>query len=236
VVFNNFHPLTSEPDQRIEIHRATVGGTPIVDGTITFALDGVNRIAIREASWSMQELGRFQASSFVLDATAPRIETDIRCQQVGLAAWLKLLTEDRIQGEGELSGALKLAIQPLAREKFSIIEGYLFAQPAGGWIKTDDSEAISRIVEAGTASLSGDERLEQVRDRVVAALQDYQYTMLRLHFIPEDQGLLCTLMTKGRGRKGPDAQEIESLTINLHGFDEAIRAALAGKSLWDMTD
>ena len=71
---------------------------------------------------------------------------------------------------------------------------------------------------------------------MVAALQDYQYTMLRLHFIPTDQGLLCTLMTKGRGRQGRDAQEIESLTINLHGFDDAIRAALAGKSLWDMTD
>jgi hypothetical protein len=235
-IINGFSPLRSPPDQPLHIHRAMMSDIPIVDGKITYSIEGANRIRVHQASWSMEDLGQFATDSFAFDPASPRIEAQLRCERVGLAPWMKLMTGDRIHGEGELSGELALMIQPLAREKFAIHQGYLFAEPAGGWIQTDDSESISRILDQGTASLSGDERLGEVRDRVVAALQDYQYTMLRLHFIPTDQGLLCTLMTKGRGRQGRDAQEIESLTINLHGFDDAIRAALAGKSLWDMTD
>jgi hypothetical protein len=236
LLVTSFSPLRSSPHQRVQVHRAMVGETPIVNGIIEFQLLGGDHIAIEEARWSMNELGVFDADPFELDLSTPKITTEVKCDEVALAAWLKLMTDDRIRGEGELSGQVALTIQPLAREKFRISHGYLFAEPAGGWIQTDDSESISRILQQGTASLSGDKRLEQVRDRVVAALQNYQYTMLRLHFIPEDEGLLCTLMTQGQGRTGPNPQEIESLTINLHRFDEAIRAALAGKSLWDLAD
>jgi hypothetical protein len=237
LTLSSISPVLSLPEQRLSIHRALLGENEIVDATLIYTVESADAIAVHRASWDMQELGQFAAEPFRFDPARVRIATQVNAENMGLGPWLNLVSDGRIRGEGELQGSIRVEFEPQARQFIRFGAGFLYAGSKSGWIQTDDSETVQQILSQGDAALSsgGDARLTQVKDRIVAALQDYQYSLLRFHFIPETDGLLCKVETKGRGR-GFDGQEIESLTINLHGFDSALRAALAGKSLWDLTD
>jgi hypothetical protein len=55
-----------------------------------------------------------------------------------------------------------------------------------------------------------------VGDRIVAAIQDFDFTSLRIEFEETVLGTEFHIVTQGRGRQGEDAQEIGSLTLNIH--------------------
>jgi hypothetical protein len=60
-----------------------------------------------------------------------------------------------------------------------------------------------------------------VQDRVIQALEDFSYDVLRFDLIPGNDGPVLRVYTKGRGRLPPQ-QEIGGLTINVKRADSVL--------------
>ena len=141
------------------------------------------------------------------------------------------LTGEHVSGEGELHGALTLKIRPTDRFAIELGEGELEATPADGMIQIHDRETVENLV--ARLSLGDEQTLMKVRDQIVAAVQDFRFTMFRVEFTPQDDSVLCQIKTKGIHRTGQNPQEIGGATVNIHHFDDILRLVIRGKSLYD---
>lgn len=230
VVINNLAALSTPPHQQITIAKATLGPTHISDAQITFAVQRPDSIDIERASWSMGELGHFDASPFAFNPSDPQLSTELQCRNVGLGSWLDLLTNGRAAAQGTLEGRVQLSYQPRNRIAVKIATGGLHSVSAGGWIRTGEADTLEKMLAQSVAEGSVSGRWNEIKDRVVRALQDFQYSMFNVELEPEGDDTVCRLTTAGKGRQGPEAQEIGSLTVNIHQFGYVLDNVLRGKS------
>lgn len=234
ITITSLAPILTPPAQQIVVQKARIGELDVEDANIQFQLAAADRLNIEKAIWSMGEYGRFAAAPFSLNPADPRFETTLAGQNINLGRWLDLLTNGRAKGEGLLKGTVNVAFAPGARDAIQFGEGVL-QQQADGWVHIADADLLAQTLShARPASLSA-EQWQQVQGKVREALRDYQYSVMRIDFIPHDDDVLCRIQTSGRGRKGPDPLEFGLLTVNVnnfnHVFNEAIRFSSALKGM-----
>jgi hypothetical protein len=226
-------PVRSPGGQRIIIREGMLGEVPINDGEIRFQVESLNSILVESARWTMGNAGRFSALALRIDPMQPRISTDVFCEDVELRYWLGLVSGERATGEGRLNGKIAIAWDPATRQRFTFGEGYLHAQPGRGIIQTRDLSALEQRLEQDMPQFKTDKGLAQVKRRLLNALQDFEYSVFRIDFIPTETELMAETIISGKGRQGPDAQEIGELRILLREFDVLLRQLLLGKELFD---
>lgn len=234
ITIDGFSPLSTPPNQKVTIERGSYGKLNLSDANIMFDLVDRDHLAIQSASWSLGDMGRFEASPFELDFTKPVIRTTLTGKAIQLKPWLSLLTSDRVRGEGELEGLLAIKIRPTSKFAIELGEGVLEATAANGYIQIRDQETVNNLVSR--MDLGGDDTLLQVRDRIVAAVQDFNFTAFSVEFMPENDEVNCRIETKGIGRVGQNPQEIGGAVVNIHHFDDILRAVIRGKSLYDQVE
>ena len=230
VVFDDLSALSTPPHQQITIAKATLGPTHISDAQITFSVARPDSIDIEHASWSMGDLGQFAASPFAFNPRDPQLKTELECRNVGLGPWLDLLTSGRADAQGTLDGRVQLNYQASKRNPVSVTAGDLHSTSANGWIRTGDAETLEEMLKQSVVDSSMGGQWDQIKDRIVRALQDFQYSTFDVSLQPEGDHVVCKISTAGKGRRGPDAQEIGGLTVNIRPFDEILNQALGIKS------
>ena len=102
-------------------------------------------------------------------------------------------------------------------------EGFIYATPGGGHLRVIDPEAtVGVMLEKQDPSFGGGGKMEAVRSRLMNALRDLEYSVLKMDLIKEGEGLLARAHMAGKGA-GPNGQEIGGLTVNVRGFDVILR-------------
>ncbi|MCI0632164.1 MAG: YdbH domain-containing protein [Phycisphaerales bacterium] len=235
LTFDGFAPLSMPGPQRIDIHDARIGDLDVRDALVIFEVVNPNTVAVHQASWSMLELGQFHAEPFRLDPARPQIHAQLHVENASLDRWLNLVSDGRMSGQGTLVGSIMLSIDPQADQTMNFGQGLLHAQPSFGWFAINDPKAIERLIDQGNWQLGNNEHAAAVRDRVVQALSNFEYSLLRFELTPSGDEVRCRVHTIGKGGGSADAQELD-LTLNLNSFDLLLRAAVLGKSLWDLTE
>lgn len=227
ITINSFAPLSTLPDQQITIGKARIGKLDVQGGSVALTVEKPDSILIQAADWSMGDYGKFRSGPFRFDPRQPRLAMQLTCEDVGLGSWLDLLTSGKIKGEGRLGGELALTYVPQARKKILIGEGSLSARSSAGWVQTNDSEGLVQQIIQSNPELGADERLTEVKQRIIGALMDFQYSQFQLDFVPQpDGGTTCVITTKGAARTGSNPQEIGGLTINVNHFDDRLNQVI----------
>lgn len=223
IIIDNFSPLSTPASQRIEIARARVGELELSEGVVQFRIERADSVFVEQLVWTLTDRGSFHASAFRFDPAQPHITATIYCENLDLDRWLSQLTDDRARGTGRLRGLLVVVLEPSAQNPLRIVNGILVTQPESGVLQVRDAEALGRLLEDADPQFAGDAQLAEVKDRIVAALTDFEYSMLRIDFERRGEEVLCRIELRGRGRQGPQAQEIGSLVININQFGTLLR-------------
>jgi len=232
ITINNFAPLSTLPDQRITIGKARLGKLDIDGGSVALTIEKPDSILIQQATWSMGDYGQFQSGAFRFDPQHPRMSMHLSCEDVGLGPWLELLTSGKIKGAGRLDGQLAITYVPEARKKILIGEGSVQAQAAGGWVQTNDTEGLAAQLFQSNPALETDERLAQLKQRILGAFMNFQYSHFQVDFVPQpaEGTTTCSITTRGFARGESNPLEIGGLTIDIHQFDDHLNQVVLGLS------
>ncbi len=219
-------PVTTRP-QRLTFGHGRIGKLPLTNGHATLSLAKDGTLAVESLGWRMGEYGEFRAAPFVLAVKKPAFATEITASGMALGPWLALLTSDRVRAEGSVHGSLELRYDSTRSDRpITIGAGLLEAQPATGWVVIGDEKQLRALLEASDPRFRNRKFSDDVGDRIVAALQDFSFTTLRLRFLDDKQGTLVRIELAGRGRRGAEPLELGSLTLNVRGFDEYLYLAV----------
>lgn len=231
---DSLNPFLMTQKQRLEVDEASWGQLPIDNGIIEFSVPEPQTLSIARADWSMAGYGQFTAQPFEIALDGPQFATRISMADLELEDWLTLLSDGRVRGYGRLQGWADVAYPPQARRGAFVGSGMLRAQ-SDGWIETADRDLVERVIAGSDAFLAPDPRLNEVRDRLVAALQDFAFSRLVIELVSQPDGVSARVETTGVGRTGPQPQEVD-LNLNMNGFDQLVNAAIQGRSLWESVE
>lgn len=233
LTITGLQPLATEPNQVLFVNKAKIGEIDVTDASFAFTLESPERLNVHHASWHMagtSRLGRFELDPFVVDPSNAQFRSTLHCEEVGLGPWLELLTSDRVTSDGQLEGLISFAFDSRRTRAVELGNGVLEARPSRGNIRIKDKAMAEQLLEQIDV---GDQKfVVQVRDRIMTALQDFEYSSLSVEFTSEGEDYVCQLQASGKGRTGPDPQEFAAIVVNVHNFNTLLRDALAGRDIY----
>jgi hypothetical protein len=232
-VLDSITPLSTRGPQRIDIQSATTGEQDITSGHVLFDLESPTSLRVNEAQWIFSDGGRFRTQPFAVNPQQPRITTTVACENLDLNFWLKLISQDRADGEGRLKGQLAIDWDPDAYPRLQFTGGSLIADPPVGYIRTHDAQRLGELLDHQDERFAIDETLRQVKQRIVDALEDLEYSSLQLSFIPDGRDTTLQAQLAGKGRRGPNPQPFGGLTVNVGHFAETLQSVLSATSALD---
>jgi hypothetical protein len=216
LMIDRISPLRTLGPQTVTWKTAKLGDIVLRDGSLQFSVDSPRSILVERAHTWLGQSGQLWAHAFRIDPEALELRTDLFWEKVALEDWLSVVTLDHASGTGLVSGRLPLLVQTKPRLRVTFGEGSLVAQ-GEGTLRLLDRQAAQRVAQDVTlADLS-----QTVQDRVIQALEDFSYDVLRFDLIPGNDGPVLRVYTKGRGRLPPQ-QEIGGLTINVKRADSVL--------------
>ncbi|MEX0653198.1 MAG: YdbH domain-containing protein [Phycisphaeraceae bacterium] len=227
--FDRLAPLRSEGGQQLTWQTLEAGDFDFANGLVAFTIEQPDAILVERLQVHTGDGGQFQAHSFRIDPQAVDTRVDLFIEHVELERWLALVSFDRMQGQGRLSGRLPLRIRTQPSLRVGVGQGYLQAEP-GGVVRLLDAAAAQDVLSEHGGPGGSMDLPAQIQDRVVEALRDFQFDALRFDFLEDDvtDQPYMRVYTKGRGRSG-DRQEIGGLTVNVRNMDDLLNLAVATK-------
>ncbi len=224
VNFDRFTPLATPPFQWVSVREAHVGKLAVRDGIVQFQMRGLNSVMIERTRWAVGEKGAFQVHAFWMNPAAEELPVEVFMEDVDIRDLLGLVAEKSVEGQGLLYGRLPVTIRPTPGEKplISPGSGFLYSRPGVGWFQVLDRSTLDKLSseELGVG--------DQVRQRIVRALTNFEYETLRLEFLhqPGEEGLLLQVEIAGHGRDDPQLLQIRRLTFNIRGVEKLLDLAL----------
>lgn len=169
--------------------------------------------------------GTVSASPFTLDLSAPRVETRLSVANLSLAEWLPVITGHHATAEGRVSGYTDISVDLTAGgPKVDRLNGVLRADPQHGFIQATDAEALGGFLDAQDPRFATDEVMGAVRERIVAALQDFAFNDLVVELSRDEDNTIARATLSGFGRHGADPQGL-NLTLDVHVQDALVKLA-----------
>lgn len=227
VTITSVDPISTPGAQHIEVKSANLGKLAVKDGLIAFRIEGPESLFIERTEWGWAG-GRLYTHALRINPRAPKYALTVFAERLGLAEILALVPEGRATGDGSLYGRLAVAI---SWPKIDFGNGFLYATPGKGWIKVKDAEVVGDLLEQNDPRWAQDPARAQIKDRIVDALTDFEYSVLKTDYIREGDGVLARIHLQGKGRRGEKPQEIGGLTINLRGFDKVLNETILMKDI-----
>lgn len=225
VNIDSFSPVSTPPSQWITAKTARMGKFELADGLVQFTMQAPDSYHIERTHWCLGREGQFWIHSFWLDPLADRIELEVFLQEMDLSDWLAFFS-DKVHGQGRMYGRLPVVILPGQTRPVRIGQGFLYANPEGGFVQIADEQTAQSLMENVT------DLPQQVQQRAIQALQDFQYRWLKLEMIPRGADTAVRIVASGQGRQGTEetpAVQIGRLEVNIHGFNQAINKLLLVK-------
>jgi hypothetical protein len=232
VTLQRLAPLASPGGQRLRVERFQQGRITLTDGLIMFRIEAPDRLFIERTQWTVGDGGRVAAHAIRYDRDRPLVETELFIDDLNLEDWLSVLTQEQVSATGRLYGRVPLRVGVReSRYQVAFGEGFLYSTAPSGTLRIPAAAGVSQMLAQADPRFATDSELVAVRQRLAAALTDFEYSIFRFDLIPqEDRTVTLRVRTSGKGR-GPQGQEIGSLTVNVNNFGQAANIALFGQWL-----
>lgn len=231
LVIDSFDPLASPSQQYIAADQVKLGDITFNDWIVWFRVDDAQHLFIEETRWVMGDAGRFITFAIPLNLEDPKIRTQLFVEDLDLETWMSVLTGETVQATGELYGRIAVAFDPDADDPLQLDPGFLYTAPGGGTLRFENPTTVRSILEAAGSGLEA--AGQDLKERLVQSLINYQYEMFRFDIVPRDgEGAVLRIQTSGKGLE-ENAVPIGNLTVNITGFEEAANAALGFKAALD---
>lgn len=213
VAFQDLARLKAQPAQTIHVGKVTVGKTQFTNGLLIFDVAGAQPVDIRKTQWSWLG-GTVSAENFRLDPSHPKLDATVQVAAVDLHQLLAFFAANKASGEGKISGQI-----PVVVDWPAIRFGRGQLQASRGRLLIKDLQAMSAALEqTGQASTS------DLKKRVIEALSDFEYDVLRADLVNESGGLMAGVRLSGRGRAG--ARTPVDTELRIHGIDDVLKLYL----------
>lgn len=228
---NNFLPMTTAGDQRFTIKRAYSGALQVTNGVMDFSIANNDSIFLKLIKFEWAG-GKLLSRDMFLEPSKSRVSLDLHVEGLQLQKILDFLKYDGVKGDGALYGHLPIHLDWSGDGHISFGDGFLQARPAKGRLQVSKENAmailgISEEIDPHTAS-----QQERVSLMLLRALQDMEYTKLKVVFKNEpDTGWVTHVQAQGYGPRGEKENQVPigGLDININALDELLNSIVFSK-------
>lgn len=222
---SQFAPLTTPGNQPFSIRHATVGKFEGTDGRIAFRIESPGSILIERTQWGWAG-GSLYAYAFRIDPAHPAVNLIVYADHLELKQLLPLISSGQASGEGVLYARVPVAVN---WPRVTLGEGFVYAT-GGGWMKLGETVAVvGDLLDQSDPRFKQQPELSQVKTRMMVAMRDFQYDVLKVDFKSDgNKGLVASVQVHGKGRTGDKPQEVY-LTVNTTGLDQLFNEVLVIK-------
>jgi hypothetical protein len=223
VVIDDFFPLTTPGNQRIDITKFRIGPLELVDGFLTFRLESPDSVFLEKTRWSLPEGGFIAAHASRFDLNDQSADFEIFFEDVDLLQLVSRLSEEKIVGSGLVYGRIPIVYQ---KERVTINQGYLYSVPGKGRLGIRDEEWLEILLLYVRDAMKGHPYLSLVSKRLEQALRDFEYDFLAVNLVPGLEDTAARIEIRGQGVEGDPPQEVGSLVINVNDLGEIVNRVL----------
>jgi hypothetical protein len=214
VTYDDLLKLTTNAGQSIGVGKLTIGKMEFADGSVIFRMNNAHAINIQRTQWTWLG-GTVSAENFGLDSLHPKLDATVQIAEVDLRQLLIFFAPTTASGDGTITGRFPVVVD---WPDIHFGDGSLLAAP-GGSVQVKDMKAIAAALDQ-----TGQSGSTEVRRRVLEALGDFQFDVLRAALRNDSQGLGADLHLNGKGRTG--SRTPLDIEIRIHGLDDLLKLYL----------
>ncbi|HWB20287.1 MAG TPA: hypothetical protein VG711_08310, partial [Phycisphaerales bacterium] len=232
--FTSLVPIKSAPDQSLTVQSLSIGDFSATNVQFVASVESSSLVNISAFKAALSDGATIHSENATLNPSTGILTADIAAEGMRLRQWLPLLTHQHASGEGSISGALSLTAN-LKAPSFAFDRANFIADPSRGYVKIDDPSFIVQTLEQYSQFAVNDE-VGQIKNRIVAALGDFEFTEFHLTSSREENKAASVLTVKGHGRQVENGEPspVLNLTIDIPlGLDTIIRSAFSFKNMLD---
>lgn len=223
VVIDDFFPLTTPGNQRIDINRLSMGQITLKNGFVVFRLESPERLFIEKSTWELLEGGFVATYASRFDLEAMSADFELIFEDIDLIKLIEDLSDQKVVGSGLVYGRVPLQYTD---DRVTIGRGYLNSVPGKGRLGIRDEEWLDMLLGYVREAMAGHEYLSTVTQRLEMALRDFEYNFLTVGLIPGIIDTRARIELRGTGLKGDPPQEVGSLVINVNDLGEIVNRVL----------
>jgi hypothetical protein len=223
MVIDDFFPLTTPGNQRIDISKFRIGQLELVDGFLAFRLESPERVFLEKTRWSLPEGGFLAAHASRFNLQDLSADFEIFFEDVDLLQFVSRLSEEKIVGSGLVYGRVPVLYE---KERVTIGRGYLYSVPGKGRLGIRDEEWLEVLLLYVRDAMKGHPYLSLVSERLEQALRDFEYDFLAVNLVPGPEDTSARIEIRGRGVEGDPPQEVGSLVVNVNDLGEIVNRVL----------
>jgi len=244
ITLTGFSPVSTPGNQRFEFQSFKLGKLYLQDGFIALCFeDDPPGILIERAEWGCLG-GRVYSRALRIDPNQPKIDIRLFANGLDMDKLFGLAFGEGGTGKGTLYGMIPASISRSNLADFTIGEGFLHSTTGDGSWKLGDSDPANIVQKALEQQLGRmlQESVEvSIQDKIFRGLRDFEYSMFKIDFVRQKDGILARVTTRGRSRDPRIPVEFEEIVLDFPGFDENLRKIMViktaiGQSLKQTTD
>ncbi len=224
LIFDSFFPLTTGTDQQLSIETAKFNSFETKNGIVVFRMLNDDSVLFKsvETHWAK---GRLNSQNFIYESGKPSINFILAADSLDLQAILDFFEYDGVKGDGKLYGQVPLKISWKKKTRIGLGEGLLESRPQNGRLKFSKETAITIL---GLPENPTPKSTNQVMLMTLDALQDLQYSTLRIMFTEKIDKVKTQVLIKGYGPlNDPDNQiPIGGFTVNINDLELLLNSIL----------
>jgi hypothetical protein len=183
--------IRSAPRQQIRFNKITLGDLIAQDATIDFRIESPQSIFIEKARFIWCD-GKVDTQSMRISPGIEDYRVIFYCDRLNLAKVLEQFGAATVEGKGAVSGRIPLHYQ---NGNLSFDDGFLFSTPG------ESGKVHLTATQSLTAGMEPDTPQFVQMDLAGKALEDYDYSWVKLNITSEGEDLLLQMQMDGKPAK-----------------------------------
>jgi hypothetical protein len=221
---NSLAPLITDGDQNFTFKNAHTGTFNIENGQtiFNFLKNDILYIKSLDMNWAG---GRLFSKDIPLDFSQPHIKGDLNVEALNLQDILDFIDYQGVKGDGRIYGHVPVTVEWEKHPRLFFGDGYLEAIPPKGGLQFSKETAMKILGIAKDIDPKTKNDQEIVSLMMLRALQDMEYSQLKMVFKNDENNVLQTrVQAKGYGPRSQKENRVPigGLDITISNLDELL--------------
>ena len=221
---NSFAPLITDGEQSFTFRNAHTGTFKVENGQtiFNFVKNDIIYIKSMEMNWAG---GRLSSKNIQLEFSKPQIAFDLNVEALNLQDILDFMEYQGVKGDGRIYGHVPLTVNWEKHPRLSFSDGYLEAIPPKGGLQFSKTTAMKILGIEKEIDPKTKNKQEIVSLMMLRALQDMEYSQLKMVFKNDENNVLKTrVQAKGYGPRNQKENRVPigGLDITISNLDELL--------------
>jgi hypothetical protein len=223
VTFTNLSPLETPGNQQISIKEAKIGKVVLDNGTAALRVEGTNSVLIERSQWAFAD-GTLLSNAFRISPGSGVTDLIVEGQNVSMQTLLETFLPGQATGDGRIYGSLPISVR---WPNLQFGQGFVYSAPGGGTLQMPTAETkVGDLLDQSDPRFATDDAYKQLKTKVVSALHDFQYDVIKMDWTTGPDGLVTKVQLQGKGKQGGQAV---NLNIKFTGLDKALMRYIINK-------